>query len=435
MLRRKAQTETSTRRGAPSFRTCGDFAGVEHGAVDVEGVAGKGVGGVVAPGFQLLQGEARVRGGEGEQTAADRGSGAADVTGAAGGGLLLPEVAQQPARAALVLLGNVFRHGLRALLGVALQELVLGHLEVEVARHQAAVVQGDHVAAVGGDVFDHVLQREAVEQLVQPGDVDSDGGAERLLVDRHGVAEYARVAAHQELQDRGHAGVGQADVVELVAAREYAHAGVDRHVLRPADVPRRLEVAQRAAGLGGVEREVRGEFLQTELQLRALAGVVDYLMEDVQLLVDVLDVLRRREGEAEHLAHAPQVGLVPQQHRVGALPVAAGAPRLLEIRLRAVGRREVHHEAHVGLVDAHSEGVGTHHHANLTALPGILPLGAQRGAEAGMVERRAHSPGLQHGGGLLALAAVAHVDDAGAGHAAADVQQLAGLVFAAADYI
>ncbi len=42
-------------------------------------------------------------------------------------------------------------------------------------------------------------------------------------------------------------------------------------------------------------------------------------------------------------------------------------------------------EAHVGLVDAHSEGVGGHHHAHIAALPLLLSLVAHAVVEAGVV--------------------------------------------------
>ena len=67
-----------------------------------------------------------------------------------------------------------------------------------------------------------------------------------------------------------------------------------------------------------------------------------------------------------------------QQHAAGGLAVAAGAPRLLHVRLGRAGHVVVDDVADVGLVDAEAEGVGGDHHHLATRGHerglGLLPL-------------------------------------------------------------
>jgi hypothetical protein len=67
-----------------------------------------------------------------------------------------------------------------------------------------------------------------------------------------------------------------------------------------------------------------------------------------------------------------------QQHAAGGLAVAAGAPRLLHVRLGRAGHVVVDDVADVGLVDAQAEGVGGDHHHLATRGHerglGLLPL-------------------------------------------------------------
>ena len=128
------------------------------------------------------------------------------------------------------------------------------------------------------------------------------------------------------------------------------------------------------------------ECADVELQLPAHPRVVGDAVEDMDLVVDVLDIIQRREGDALDLGEALPVAVVPQEDGVGGLAVAPGAARFLEIGLGAVRQVHMDHEPDVGLVDAHAEGVGAHHHADPVRLPVLLPEGAGGGADSGVVE-------------------------------------------------
>ena len=92
--------------------------------------------------------------------------------------------------------------------------------------------------------------------------------------------------------------------------------------------------------------------------------------------------------------------------------VAARAARLLIVALERVAERVVDHEAHVGLVDAHAESVGGHHHADFVREPLLLaqrPFGV---AQPAVVGRGRDTLPAQHVGDLLGPFARAHIDDA-----------------------
>mmetsp|Transcript_13468 Transcript_13468/g.33934 ORF Transcript_13468/g.33934 Transcript_13468/m.33934 type:complete len:340 (-) Transcript_13468:336-1355(-) len=68
-------------------------------------------------------------------------------------------------------------------------------------------------------------------------------------------------------------------------------------------------------------------------------------------------------------ARGARVPLPKVEHGEGGQPVAAGSPRLLVERLQALREVEVHHHAHVGLVDAHAKGDGGRHDGRAAAGP------------------------------------------------------------------
>ena len=79
-----------------------------------------------------------------------------------------------------------------------------------------------------------------------------------------------------------------------------------------------------------------------------------------KVLVDGLDVFAAGIGAVDEILLDVAVRGVVEHQAVRGGAVAAGAARLLIIRLDAAGNVVVDDEPHVGLVDAHAEGVGGH---------------------------------------------------------------------------
>ena len=103
-------------------------------------------------------------------------------------------------------------------------------------------------------------------------------------------------------------------------------------------------------------------------------------------VVDVLYIFQRGKGYLLQLGKPCFVRAIPQQHGIGLQPISAGASRFLEVSLGAVGDIGMHHKTHVGLVDAHAESVGAHHHAGASGLPFLLAVGARLCSQTGVVE-------------------------------------------------
>ncbi len=111
--------------------------------------------------------------------------------------------------------------------------------------------------------------------------------------------------------------------------------------------------------------------------------------------LELLQVLRRIEGETDALT-----------------AIAAGATRLLIIALEALGNVVVDDEAHIGLVDTHTEGDGGHDDVDVLLEEVILRLRTFIGLQSGVVRRGLEAVELQLGRQLLHLLARETVDDA-----------------------
>ena len=98
---------------------------------------------------------------------------------------------------------------------------------------------------------------------------------------------------------------------------------------------------------------------------------------------------------------------------VALLPVTARTAGLLVVALDALRDVVVDHEAHVGLVYAHSEGYGGNYHLDVLHQEGILVVGTHLGLQSGMVRQGLYTIELQQVGYLLNLLAAETVDDSG----------------------
>ncbi len=89
-------------------------------------------------------------------------------------------------------------------------------------------------------------------------------------------------------------------------------------------------------------------------QLAAGAGLADeQISASLQLFVVLADLL-----DEEFLN--PEIARRVIQNAIGGAAIASGAARFLVIGFHAARQVVMQHEADVGLVDAHAEGVGGH---------------------------------------------------------------------------
>ena len=257
-----------------------------------------------------------------------------------------------------------------------------GHLQQTVVLHLLAQVAHDECLAYDGVPYLRVVVlagAELLQLLVVVGhylvglaagdEVDDVVRAEVLLDGQDGLQHGDELLLCLDLRAGVQAVVAVVAVVLLVLLAEV----VEQH-LPAAD-----------AGLG------IGRRLLQQLPPYVLLGHGLSLHELLQLL----QVLVAVEGYAEPLA-----------------AVAAGAPRLLVVALKALRYVVVYDEADVGLVDAHAEGDGGYDDVDLLHQEVVLRLCARGGVQSGVVALRLDVVGPQHVGQVLDLLSRQAVDDA-----------------------
>ncbi len=79
-------------------------------------------------------------------------------------------------------------------------------------------------------------------------------------------------------------------------------------------------------------------------------------------------------GIEDRLFCCGKVGLAYKQDGVALGPVAAGPARLLVLGFHGLGHVVVHHEAAVGFVDTHPEGIGGGHQGQAPVDPPCLDV-------------------------------------------------------------
>ena len=89
-----------------------------------------------------------------------------------------------------------------------------------------------------------------------------------------------------------------------------------------------------------------------------------------------------------------------------------GAAGLLIIGFDIARDIEMHHEAHVGFIDAHAEGDGGHHHLQIVTLERFLHLRAAIVVQPGVVGADAQPAALQTRSGVFHLGAAVAIDNA-----------------------
>ena len=198
--------------------------------------------------------------------------------------------------------------------------------------------------------------------------------------------------------------------------------------LRIFDVARTAEDLQRGVYHDGKMVEGVTELVDVELEGVVVAGTDANLIEKGQMFVDLTDIVFLREGVNNAFLEFALVTVVIEQHRVRAFAVTSCTACLLEIGLDAVWAVDMDNQPYIGFVDAHTEGVGGHHHADPAFLPSLLPFIFHTRVETGVIERGGDTSLREQFGIFLRTLTAAGIDDGGAWHAAEDMDELFALV-------
>ena len=92
-----------------------------------------------------------------------------------------------------------------------------------------------------------------------------------------------------------------------------------------------------------------------------------------------------REGFVDASCEQSLVGARGYDHGERLLAVASASPGFLIVFFERWGQVVVHHQAHIGFVNAHAEGVGGYHDSHFATLPSVLAHLFVLGVEAGVV--------------------------------------------------
>ena len=342
--------------------------------------------------------------------------------------VLLAEIAQQLTAAADLVFRGVAYHGLDAPAELFLPFLIDGGRQLHVLHVLAPL----GIADIGCLLLWNEVQDMALAQTLQ-GHVDLMGLEGRLLgdetlVDIVVVGEESAVVTQQGRDDLFLISGSVLQAVQVVAAEGEHHAGLVVLFFRVFDIARPAEDLQGRVYLDGEMAEGVAELVDVEFEGVVIAGADADLVEVGEVLVDLSDVVFLRKCVGDALLQLAFVGVVVEQDGIGLEAVTTGTAGLLEIGLDTVGTVDVDDESYVGLVDAHAEGVGGHHHAGLTLLPGLLSFILHGGIETGVVEGGGDARLGEYFGNLLGAPSAAGIDDGGAFHAVEDVDEFFALV-------
>ena len=201
------------------------------------------------------------------------------------------------------------------------------------------------------------------------------------------------------------------EAVQLVAADQETDAGllVGGFVIVNVACPGKY--LQGTVYPDGEMMETLAELVDVEFTGHSIAVTCCQLVVIGQMFIDLADVIAGWEGIVDALAQFGIVALVVQHHGISLLSVSSGTTRFLEVGFDRVGTVVVCYQSDVGLVNAHSEGVGSDDDAYPVVLPVALPLVFDGMLQSGVIVGCAEPRFVQVFGNLLGTSATAHIDN------------------------
>jgi hypothetical protein len=300
--------------------------------------------------------------------------GPADIARTAIRAFRLAEIFEEIGAAASILLADIIYHLLHAAMRRLLKEGIALRIKVHILRAKTFMMQEKDGRVIVRYVPYHMLERQLIKQLPQLRNGDVNARSDIIFIYRYREGEDSGISAHQQLEKPRHRRILKLEVIHIIPVCHDLDLGGDIHIFRKGPMVRTFYILDRIVSRLSLKSEMTAELIKVELELTALTGIVRNIEEDMNLMVYVLDILEGREGNSLYLSQTLHVRIIPQQHGKGPLSVAAATSRLLEVGLRTVGHIEMDDETHIGLVYAHTEGIGTYHHPYLVLLPTLLPV-------------------------------------------------------------
>ena len=308
-------------------------------------------------------------------------------------------------------------------------------LKIDILRTKTVVTQEYDCSMVGRHIPDHVLQRQLIEKLTEHRHRHSKMRRQIVFIHRYRIREQARIAAHQQIQQSCHSGVRKFYVIEVIPVHDDLHSRIDVYVFREGPMASPVKIDNRVVYRRILQFEMLAELFKFELQLTACACIIWDIVEDMDLVIHILNVLKRRERCCSDLVHALDVHSVPKKDCITAFSVTSASAGFLEICLWAIRHIEVHHKADIRLVDAHSERIRTCHHTHISRFPLFLALSPDSRSQTGVIEGCRNPIRGQERRQFFSLFSAAHIHDSCAVDSVADVQKLTEFILAFTYYI
>ena len=250
------------------------------------------------------------------------------------------------------------------------------------------------------------------------------------------VGKHARVVAQDGIHQLLHVLASLVQSVEFVFAEYESQTRLHVVFRAVVDVACIVEKFQGAVGLHGELLEFSAEVVDAE----KVSGVESVAHTDFiiarNVLVGFANILLVGICFRDAACERKLVFWVVEQDGVRRVAVASCSSSLLEIGFDGVGQVVVDDESHVGLVDAHAECVGCHHHAAAVLGPVGLSKVALGSRESCMIVLSRDAVRLQQLRQLCGQSPTARIDDGTSlWHAFQDVNHLVRLVLRRANHI
>ena len=133
-----------------------------------------------------------------------------------------------------------------------------------------------------------------------------------------------------------------------------------------------LKEAEGSVDLAHRESVCVAELLEVEIESTVGTTANRDTAVVAQCAVNIADIIHRRIVGLQRTVHTLPSVRTPKQKSLCRITVAARPTGFLKIGFQRIGHIHVNDKAHIGLVDAHAEGVGGNHHAAFAFHPPLL---------------------------------------------------------------
>ncbi len=281
---------------------------------------------------------------------------------------------------------HVVQHGVDAL-AVLLQALL-----IDIGREQNVlwVFATLHITDGGNltawDILDDMLVGQRLQHFVEVGRAQATLLADECFVNVAKVGKESTVVA-QEGDDEAVLIVGEVvETIEFVTFQEETHACLQVGSSIVFYIAGTLQNLQGGMDAHREMVETLTEDVDVELTGDAETIACGYLEEVGQVFIDLTNLVLGREGVVDAFGEFGIITIIIEQDSLSRLAVTTCTTCFLEVGLDGVGTVVVHDQTDVGLVDAHTEGVGADDDAYLVLLPVALALVFHLVVQSGMIE-------------------------------------------------